>query len=111
MVFRIVPSLGPDVEQTSTQFYWDTNSVDSAGDVTPSYQLGSRVVGSDGHDYVFVQAAAALDPEDPVTINETTWVATGNAGGAFEVPAGAPAVEADGFFHARRISEGFETAT
>lgn len=96
MVFRITPSLGPDLEQHDTQFYWDLNSD------TPTYALGSKVIGSDGHDYVLVEAAANLATiGTDVTINETTWVATAGAGG-FETPiAGILAGE---YFHARRTT-------
>lgn len=56
MVFRITPSLGPDVEQviTAPAFY-------DGGNVTsPSYQLGSVVRGSDGGEYMFVKASANI---------------------------------------------------
>ena len=102
MAFRITPSLGPDVEQVGNPFYWQMDE-----DV-PSYQLGSVVRGSDGHEYVFVEAGAAFDADDVVTVNLSTWVATANAGGSFEAPV---AVASGAYFHARRISEGFEDAT
>ena len=54
--FRITPSLGPELTQIDTQFYWDTISDPLA---TPSYQLGSVVTGSDGHEYQFVKNGAA----------------------------------------------------
>jgi len=96
MVFRITPSLGPDLEQHALQFYWDLNSPDA-----PSYPLGSKVIGSDGHEYVLVEAAANITPAGTdVTINETTWVATAGAG-TYETPV--DSILAGEFYHARKI--------
>lgn len=96
MVFRITPSLGPDLEQFAAQFYWDLNSD------TPTYALGSKVIGSDGHDYVLVEAGAAFATAGTdVTINETTWVATAGAGG-FETPIAG--IASGDRFHARRTT-------
>jgi hypothetical protein len=96
MVYRITPSLGPDLEQHALQFYWDLNSPD-----VPSYALGSKVIGSDGHEYVLVQAAANIaSAGTDVTIDETTWVATAGAG-TYETPVAS--ILADEFFHARKI--------
>ena len=97
--FRITPSLGPDLHQSETQYYWDSVT-DPTGVGAPSYQPGSKVVGNDGHEYVFVKAAAALAAGTDVTINETTWVATAGAG-AYEAPV---AVAANEWFHARKIA-------
>lgn len=97
MTFRITPSLGPDLEQHALQFYWDLNA--PVG--TPSYKLGTKVIGQDGHDYVLVKAAANIATAGTdVTINETTWVATAGAG-TFETPVAS--ILADEYFHARRI--------
>jgi hypothetical protein len=96
MAFRITPSLGPDLEQHALQYYWDLNFPDD-----PSYQLGSKVIGSDGHEYVFVEAAANIaSAGTDVTINETTWVATAGAG-TYETPV--DNILAGEFFHARKI--------
>lgn len=73
MAFRITPSLGPDVEQVGP-YYWDLD------EPRATYQLGSKVVGSDGHDYIHVTAAADIAADTAVTINEATWVATAGAG-------------------------------
>lgn len=98
MVFRTTPQLGPQLEDHSEKFYWD------AGIEDVSYRLGNRETGSDGHEYILVQAGAALDAGDDVTINETTWVATAGSGG-FEVPPGITGgVAADEYFHARKIA-------
>jgi hypothetical protein len=96
MVYRITPSLGPGLEQHALQNYWDL------GFTTPTYALGSKVVGSDGHEYVYVKAAANLSSAGTdVTINETTWVATAGAG-TYETPVAS--ILADEFFHARKIA-------
>lgn len=107
MAFRITPSLGPGLEDIGSPFYWDTNFPD-----TPSYPLGTRVVGSDGHDYVLVEAGGTIAASTAVTIAAgTTWIATANTGGEFEVPAElTDGVVAGDFFHARRVTEGFEAA-
>lgn|SRR5690349_4459390 len=98
MAFRITPSLGPDLEQHALQFYWDLNRPVTV----PSYPLGSKVIGSDGHDYVLVKAAANLaSAGTDVTINETTWVATAGAG-TYETPV--DSILADEYFHARKIA-------
>jgi hypothetical protein len=97
MAYRITPSLGPDLEQHALQFYWDLNAPDD-----PSYALGSKVIGSDGHEYVLVQAAANIaSAGTDVTINETTWVATAGAGD-YETPVAS--ILADEYFHARKIA-------
>lgn len=95
MSYRITPTLGPDVEQHATKYYWDLNS-----NGQPSYALGTKVVGSDGHDYIHVKAAADLAKDAEVTINNTTFVATAGAGG-FTAPVVVKAGEA---FHARKTA-------
>lgn len=96
MAYRITPSLGPDLEQHALQNYWDL------GYTTPTYALGSKVIGSDGHEYVYVKAAANIaSAGTDVLINETTWVATAGAG-TYETPVAS--ILADEFFHARKIA-------
>jgi len=74
MVFRITPSLGPDLEQFDTDFWFDLTGVDSP-------LPGAAVLGSDGHKYVFAKAGAAIATAGTdVIINETTWVAAVGAG-------------------------------
>lgn len=59
--FRTTPTLGPDLWQTATQFYWDQIAdPDNARD--PSYQLGTTVVGNDGAEYVLVKLALRSQP-------------------------------------------------
>lgn len=104
MAFRITPSLGPGLESVGP-FYWDANF-----DV-PSYELGSRVTGDDGYDYVLVEAGATLAAEAVVTLS-ASWVATADVAGAFQVPEEITGgVVAGDIFHARRVTEGFEDAT
>ena len=96
MAYRITPSLGPDLEQHATQFYWDLGFPDD-----PTYALGSKVIGSDGHEYVLVEAAANIaSAGTAVTFNETTWVATAGAG-TYETPVAG--ILAGEFFHMRKI--------
>lgn len=99
MVYRITPSLGPELEQHAQQFYWDVNG--PAAD--PTYALGSKVVGSDGHEYVLVQAAANFATiASGLSINETTWAASADASDpVWETPI-AGIVSGD-FFHARKV--------
>jgi hypothetical protein len=95
MVFRTSPQLGPELEMKAQKFHWDGDNVDV------SYRLGNKEVGSDGHNYILVQAAGTLAANATVTINETTWVATAGAGG-YTVPAGLTGgVVAGDYFHAR----------
>lgn len=97
MAFRITPSLGPDLEQHALQNYWDLGFPDD-----PTYALGTKVIGSDGHEYVYVEAAANISSAGTdVTINETTWVATAGAG-TYETPV--DSILAGEFFHARKIA-------
>lgn len=97
--FRITPSLGPDLTQHSTTRYWD-GVTDIAGTGTPSFSPGTKVVGTDGHVYVYVKAAANLAAGTDVTVNETTWVATAGAG-TYEATV---AVLANEWFFARMIA-------
>lgn len=96
MAFRITPSLGPDLDQVSTGFYFDLNT--PAG-VSP--QLGSRVNGNDGNEYVLVKAGGtAIANNAEVTVNNTTFAAAAGAGGFF-TPA---AIPANSYFWARKGS-------
>lgn len=102
--FRITPSLGPELTQIDTQFYWDTISDPLA---TPSYQLGSSVTGSDGHEYQFVKnGAVALASGATVTAPAgPTWVVVAGAGGfTAPVTVGAVAIPADSFMHVRKTA-------
>ena len=96
--FRITPNLGPGLTQTGEDYYWDTINPNVT---EPSYQLGTRVVGNDGHEYVHVTAAGALAADARVNINETTWVATANGTGTHMAPVAVTAGEA---FQARTFA-------
>lgn len=96
--FRITPSLGPDLWQSETQYHWDTIG-DPTGAGIPSYQPGSKVIGNDGHEYVFVRASAGIAAGGDVAITEGTWVTT--AGATHESPR---AVTTGEWFHARKIA-------
>lgn len=96
MPFRITPSLGPDIDQVSTGFYFDLNN---AAGVSP--QLGSTVQGSDGFHYTLVQAGGAdIATSTQVSVNNTTFVATAGAGGFYTTQA----VPANAYFWARKGS-------
>lgn len=110
MAFRVTPSLGPDVEQVGNPFYWDSAGPAGTLPAGVSYQLGVRVIGSDGADYILVTNAnaSALAPGVQVEIDDETFEATPGAGGWF-VPDdltgglnGSGNVPPGSFFHARR---------
>ena len=83
MPFAITPSLGADLDYNDELPYWD------AGRSVPSPQLGTAVIGDDGHLYKWVKAsatiAAAAAPGTAVTITEPAQTAAAGAGG-FNAP-------------------------
>lgn len=106
MAFRTTPSLGPGIETVipANQVWFDIPGAMTL--ISP--RLGSKVQGSDGHDYVLVQAsatiAAAAAPGTQVTITEPAFTAAAGAGGFYApnstiAPSGVPS---GGFFWARR---------
>lgn len=106
MAFRITPSLGPGIETVipAGQVWFDVPGLATL--ISP--RLGSKVVGSDGKDYVLVQASAAIAaaaaPGTQVTITEPAFTAAAGAGGFYAPnsttnPLGVPS---GGFFWARR---------
>lgn len=111
MAFRITPSLGPQIDEAfpTTGPYWDNQlAVISINGVTiePSYKLGSVVRGSDGGEYFFVKASAALagtaSTGTQVTLSRVGdgyTAATGSGG--FWTPPNTPVAEG-GFVHVRR---------
>lgn len=96
--FRITPNLGPGLTQTEPDYYWDTINPNVT---EPSYQLGTKVFGNDGHEFVHVTAAAGLTADDRVNINETTWVATANVSGTHMAPVDVASGDA---FQARKFT-------
>jgi len=104
--YRITPSLGPDLWQTSPEFYWDTISK-KVGDtaVIASYQQGSSVVGQDGHTYVFVRTVGSIASGATVVLTEPAMtVATGAGAYTAPVTPGAVAIPAGSFVHVRRTA-------
>lgn len=106
MAFRITPSLGPGIETVipSGQVWFDIPGAQAL--ISP--RLGSKAVGSDGRDYVLVQAsasiAAAAAPGTQVTITEPAFTAAAGAGGFYApnstiAPSGVPS---GAFFWARK---------
>ena len=99
--FRITPNLGPNLTQAETQFYWD-GIFDPTGTKAPSYALGTRVTGSDGHAYVFAKnGGTALAANARVNLTEGTWLAAANATGTHQAVV---AVPANAYFHARQYA-------
>lgn len=96
MAYHITPSLGVDLDYNSTSApYADADS----GGVTPP--LGTKVVGSDGHEYVFVQASAAITADTAIVITEPAYTAAAGAG-AYETQGAAVADTA--YFWARKTA-------
>lgn len=98
MAFRTTPQLGPSLNERGTGFQWD-----GPGATEPSYRLGNKEVGNDGHDYVWVKAsatiAAAASPGTQITITEPAFTAAAGAGGFYAPVAG---VASGDYFHARK---------
>ena len=105
--YRTTPSLGPELWQVDTEFYWDTISK-SVGSTTivPSYQLGSSVVGSDGHTYVFVKTAGGPIASGATVILTEPAMTVATGAGAFTAPVttGAAAIPVGSFIHVRRTT-------
>ena len=100
MPFRSTPQLGPQFDMHDTKFHWDGENIDV------SYRLGNPEEGSDGHDYILVKAGANHAASARLDVNDTTWVTTANAGGAWMVPADiiGGSVASGEYFHARRFA-------
>jgi hypothetical protein len=99
--FRITPSLGPGLRVSRATNHWDTISPNT-GAQTPSYQLGTVVVGNDGRDYIYARATPAFAANARMDIADGTFLATANASGAWMAPV---AVAAGDAFHARRFAQ------
>lgn len=99
MPYNITPSLGIDLNYVGAKPYYDANST------TPTPKIGSKVVGDDGHDYVFVSAsgtiAAAASPGTQITVTEPAFTAATGAGGFYGPITGATAGQ---FFWARKLA-------
>lgn len=108
MAFRITPSLGPQIDEAfpADGAYWDNQLAIGLSDVTlePSYKLGSVVRGSDGGEYYYVKASAAIagTATTGTAVNITFPAYTIAAGGTtFYTPPDTP-VPINGYVHVRR---------
>ena len=102
--FRVTPSLGPDLFQVApaTGSYFDSISQNvNAETIVPSYQLGTAVVGNDGHTYVYCKASAAIASGATIIVTEPAFTAATGAG-LYTAPVITGGVPINGFFHARR---------
>lgn len=107
--FRTTPQLGPQLDDVFTGMpYWDLAGVYDgttvvSGISSPSYKLGNKEVGNDGHDYIWVQAsaniAAAAAPGTQIAITEPAFTAAAGSGGYYAPIAG---VTSGQYFHARK---------
>lgn len=109
--FRTTPQLGPQLDDVFVGLpYWDlTGLQDEDGDTIsgvtePSYKLGNKEVGNDGHDYVWVQASADISATattgTQVAITEPGFTVATGAGG-YWTPA-ATAIKEGDYFHVRK---------
>lgn len=102
MAYRTTPVLGPGLEDAATRFYWDKPRVNANGGT--SYEVGTRVSGTDGHVYVLVKNATGgtLSADDRIDIDKATLAVTASGSGTWVVPTGITAGVPNGaFFHAR----------
>lgn len=85
MVHRSTPQLGPGLEDVINEgdVWFD---IPGQGTII-SPRLGNPEWGTDGRKYILVKAGAALaataSPGLEVSVDETTWVATGGGAGGF----------------------------
>lgn len=63
----------------------------SRADKTPIMQLGQEFQGSDGHQWRYARASAALAKDAAANIADTTFLATAGAGGTHTAGAAIPA--------------------
>ena len=111
MAFRTTPQLGPQIDEVFTGVpYWDSQLGLSIGDadIDPSYRLGNKEVGSDGHDYVWVKASAAIAATPTtgtqVTVTQPGFTVAAGAGGYFTPPG--VAISEGQFLHVRKGAAG-----
>lgn len=80
-VYALTPTLGLDLGAEGTS--------------TPAVPLLTRVVGSDGHDYIYVQANEALGSVDTVVLSASGSASSDSGSGGFtlNVPGGLAAGE------------------
>lgn len=76
MAYAITPSIVPGLDYVGPKPYDDVNSPG------PTPALGTKVVGSDGRDYIWVQASAAIATAGTeVIITEPAFTVAAGAGG------------------------------
>lgn len=77
MAFNITPSLGMDFDRVDT---------------VPAFRVGNKVVGNDGHEYLYALAsgtiAAAASPGTAVVLTEPAFTVASGAGAWNAPPAG-----------------------
>lgn len=111
MAFRTTPQLGPQLNQVFTGLpYWDnpgpllgSSGTIATGITSPSYKLGNKEVGDDGHDYVWVRASANIASNAAgiqVTITEPAFTVATGAGGYWTPPN--TAIVSGQYFHVRK---------
>lgn len=105
MAFRTTPQLGPQIDDVFTGLpYWDQHG----GITEPSYRLGNKEVGSDGHDYIWVVASDAISAASgngtQVAITEPAFTAEAGSGGWYAPPN--VAIAEGQYFHARKGAVG-----
>jgi hypothetical protein len=108
--FRTTPQLGPQLDDVFTGMpYWDLYQVTDGATVvggisSPSYKLGNKEVGNDGHDYIWVQASANIASASgngtQVLIDEPAFTAAAGSGGWYAPPG--VAITSGQYFHARK---------
>ncbi|MGL4811904.1 MAG: hypothetical protein ACRCXM_09010 [Beijerinckiaceae bacterium] len=106
--FRTTPNLGPSLDVVYDAMpFWDSQlgiSSGGAGTAEASYRLGNTETGSDGGEYIFVRASAAIAPTagtgTQVTITFPAYTAATGAGGFFTPPNATIALGQ--YFHVRR---------
>lgn len=93
MAFRTTPQLGPQLDDVYTGLpYWDLGlGIGSPGaGAAPSPKLGTRETGSDGHDYIWVQASAEIASASgngtQVIVDEPAFTAAAGSGGWYAPP-------------------------
>ena len=98
--FRSTPQLGPGITTWDTHYWYDVGGVDV------SYRLGNKEFGTDGHEYIMVQAGAELAAGARVDIAEETFEATAAGSGDYQVSPdlqGGPVPEG-AYFQARKFA-------
>lgn len=97
MAFRITPSLGPGLETVikDGEVWFD---IPGKGTLI-SPRLGSKVIGSDGRDYLLVQAGGSINASTQIAVSADFEATTGGSSGYYTQ--GTAVVDGD-FFWARK---------